>query len=322
MSSVKAHAGLPSARTVRDGVETEAPIARTVRDGVDADGGAQTDTVSAQAWYDLILQRCGLIFRHVSVPDVIGTVRSQMLSRGMTSERSYYERLAGASGHATEWDALIERLTNHETSFFRHPPSFDAMHKQLLPDLRDRRPPGHRLSIWSAGCSTGQEAYSLAMVAMADSALQGEFMVWGGDISHDAIRLARNARYGQRAVATIPAAYRQRFLSKVSADTGSEYELVDQIRQRVRFMVMNLVAPDGFSPKHDLIFCQNVLIYFAPSAVTRAVARLASCLSPGGYLLLGPGEAPNDRPPGLEPVTLNGVRAFQRTRARLVQVTP
>lgn len=277
--------------------------------------------VSAQAWYDLILQRCGLTFRHVSVPDVIGTVRAQMQARGIASERLFYEQLASPGGNAAEWDALIERLTNHETSFFRHQPSFDAMQRQLLPELRDRRPAGHRLSILSAGCSTGQEAYSLAMVAMADSTLQGAFMVWGGDISADAIRVARQGRYGHRAVATIPAEYRHRFLAPAPAAGSHEFEVVESIRQRVRFMVMNLVAPDGFSPTHDLIFCQNVLIYFAPAAVTRAVARLASCLSPGGYLVLGPGEAPCDRPPGLQPVPLPGVRAFQRTRTRIAPVT-
>ena len=77
-------------------------------------------------------------------------------------------------------------------------------------------------------------------------------------------------------------------------------------------MAMNLVEAGGFRPSHDVIFCHNVLIYFAPDAVTRVVAQLASCLTLGGYLLLGPGEAPSDRPPGLEPVSVNGVRAFQR----------
>jgi chemotaxis methyl-accepting protein methylase len=291
----------------------------SVRTPADA-GPPGADAVTAQAWYDLILQRCGLTFRHVSVPDVIGTVRTQMLARGIASERVYYERLAGASADAAEWDGLIERLTNHETSFFRHPPSFEAVHKHLLPDLREQRRPGRRLSLWSAGCSTGQEAYSLAMVAMADSALQGEFIVWGGDISHEAIKAARNGRYGLRAIATVPEDYRQRFLRQRAPEAGGEYEVVDQIRERVRFMVMNLVAPAGFSPRHDLIFCHNVLIYFSPAAVTRVVARLASCLSLGGYLVLGPGEAPNDRPSGLEPVALNGVRAFQRRRARLNEV--
>ena len=286
------------------------------------EGGArrEPDAVTPQAWSDLIQRRCGLAFRHVRMPDVIATVREQMRAQGLASESAYYQILAGSPDGAGEWDALLERLTNHETSFFRHPPSFDALRSHILPELRETRPHSGRLSIWSAGCSTGQEAYSLAMLAMNDAALKGEFMVWGGDISHDAIKTARRARYGPRAIAAVPDDFRNRFLRKVETETVPEYEVVDELRQRVRFMAMNLLEAGGFRPSHDVIFCHNVLIYFAPDAVTRVVARLASCLTLGGYLLLGPGEAPNGRPPGLEPVNMSGVRAFQRKTVRPVEV--
>ena len=277
-------------------------------------------TVTPQAWYDLIVRRCGLTFRHVRIHDVIRIVHDQMRVQGMAGELAYFQRLTSQPAGGAEWDALIERLTNHETSFFRHPPSFDALRSHVLPNLRAARPPGSRLSFWSAGCSTGQEAYSLAMVARDDGGAQADFTVWGGDISQQAIKIARRARYGQRAIATIPEPYRQRFLRPVEGDTPTEYEIVDELRQRVRFMATNLVEASGFRPTHDVIFCHNVLIYFSPAAVTRAVAWLASCLAPGGYLLLGPGEAPNDRPAGLEPINANGVRAFQRTGTRPIEV--
>jgi chemotaxis protein methyltransferase CheR len=154
------------------------------------------------------------------------------------------------------------------------------------------------------------------MCAMDDSA---DFTVWGSDISHQAIKLARQGRYGPRAIATIPDAYRQRYLRATTTPAGTEYEIVDELRQRVRFMTTNLVEPDGFRPSHDVVVCHNVLIYFSPAAVTRAVSWLASCVALGGYLLLGPGEAPHDRPAGLEPVVVNGVRAFQRRGARPVE---
>jgi type IV pilus assembly protein PilK len=285
-------------------------------------GGPATgdaDAIAPQTWCDLILRRCGLTFRHARLPDVIGIVRDQMKARGVVNEAAYYQLLTKPAESGAEWDALIERLLNHETSFFRHPPSFDALRKHILPELRGARSRGGRLNFWSAGCSTGQEAYSLAMLAMADEALQGEFTVWGGDISRQAIDIARRARYGPRAIATVPADYRQRFLRPVVTGSGTEYEIVEDLRQRVRFMATNLVGNESFSANHDVIFCHNVLIYFSPAAVTQAVAHLASRLTLGGYLLLGPGEAPNERPPGLDPVSLSGVRAFQRRSSRQVE---
>jgi type IV pilus assembly protein PilK len=281
--------------------------------------GDAPEGIAPQTWSELIVRRCGLTFRHIRMPEVIGIVQDQMRARGIAHEAAYYELLAAPGDANGEWDALIERLTNHETSFFRHPPSFDALRLHILPDLRIVKPAGSRLSLWSAGCSTGQEAYSLAMCAMTDNP-NGQFTVWGSDISHQAIKVARQARFGPRAISTIPEHYRQRYLA--APTDGAEYTISDELRQRVRFMTTNLVEPDGFRASHDVVFCHNVLIYFSPAAVTQAVTRLASCVALGGYLLLGPGEAPHDRPPGLEPVLINGVRAFQRRTARPVEAKP
>jgi chemotaxis methyl-accepting protein methylase len=279
---------------------------------------SDSDFVAPQLWYDLILRRCGLTFRSAQLPGVMGVVRDQAKAQGLTNE-AYFQILSKPGESASEWEALIERLINHETSFFRHPPSFDALQRHILPELREARPRGGKLNLWSAGCSTGQEAYSLAMVAMDDEALKGDFTVWGGDISRFAIDVARRGRYGPRAVATVRADYRNRFLRPVN-EAATEYEIVDGLRLRTRFMAANLVGHDSFSVSYDVIFCHNVLIYFSPAAVTQAVTFLASRLTLGGYLLLGPGEAPSERPLGLVQVSINGVRAFQRRRARSTEV--
>ncbi|MBY0495177.1 MAG: hypothetical protein K2Y23_13280 [Cyanobacteria bacterium] len=280
---------------------------------------SDAEGIAPQAWSDLIVRRCGLAFRHIRMPEVIGIVHGQMRARGIEHETEYYTLLARPGDGSGEWDALIERLTNHETSFFRHPPSFDALRLHILPELRATRPPGGRLSLWSAGCSTGQEAYSLAMCAIADNA-HGQFTVWGSDISHEAIKIARQARFGRRSISTIPEHYRQRYLVPINDNGAGDFTIVEDLTQRVRFMGTNLVEPDGFRASHDVVFCHNVLIYFSPAAVTQAVARLAASVGLGGYLLLGPGEAPHDRPPGLEPVIVNGVRAFHRRTARPMEI--
>src|SRR6476619_4341014 len=116
------------------------------------------DVVAPQLWYDLILRRCGLTFRSAQLAGVMGVVREQAKARGCTSE-AYYQLLSKPGENAAEWGTLVERLINHETSFSRTPPSFEALQRHILPELRDARPRGGRLNPWSAGCSTGQEAY-------------------------------------------------------------------------------------------------------------------------------------------------------------------
>lgn len=269
----------------------------------------KSDTVTPGAWCHLILNRCGLTFRDTQVPNVLGYVREQMRASGITNERRYYDQLAGEPEGGAEWSALVEHLLNHETSFFRHPPSFDALRTHILPELHDARG-GRRLNFWSAGCSTGQEAYSMAMVAMDDDELGGDFTVWGGDISRQAIDIARRGRYGPRAIAGVPVDYRDRFVRSLNG--GAEYEIADELQRRVRFAAINLVSACGVSLNYDVIFCHNVLIYLSPIAVSQVIAQLATRLALGGYLLLGPGEGPTERPAALEAVTFEGVRMLRR----------
>src|SRR5262249_45865242 len=170
-----------------------------------------------EAWCQLIVRRCGLTFRETQIPGVLQYINGQMQASGV-DERGYYELLSAEADGGPEWTALVEHLLNHETSFFRHPPSFDAMGKHILPELREARARSSRLNFLSAGCSTGQEAYSLAMVAMDDADL-GDFTVWGADISRQAIDVARRGRYGPRAIAGVPPAYRARYVRTIESRT-------------------------------------------------------------------------------------------------------
>src|SRR3954466_12646773 len=122
--------------------------------------------VSPEAWCHLISLRCGLTFRETQIPAVLQYISGQMQASGAVDERGYYERLSAEHDGGPEWTLLIEHLLNHETSFFRHPPSFEAVGRHILPELCEARGRTSRLNFLSAGCSTGQEAYSLAMVAM------------------------------------------------------------------------------------------------------------------------------------------------------------
>jgi type IV pilus assembly protein PilK len=283
------------------------------------------ESVTVDAWRHLIVRRWGLAFRETQLPAVLRSVRERMQASGVASERHYFERLSNEPDGGPEWTALGERLLNHETSFFRHPGSYDVLRTHILPELREARR-GNRINLWSAGCSTGQEAYSLAMVAMdvvADTeAAPDDFTVWGGDVSRLAIAIARAGRYGARAIAGIPADYRRRFLRATGTAAAPEYEIIDDLRRRTRFTVTNLLAATAVNLNHDVIFCHNVLIYLSPPVVSQVVALLAARLTLGGYLLLGPGEAPAERPPALDALTINGVRVLRRRNHALAEVSP
>lgn len=273
------------------------------------------------AWRDLIGRRSGVALRDAQVSVLTALVQERMRARRLTTASAYYDLLQTEPDGGPEWTELMDRLISHETSFFRHMPSFEAIRTSVVPELRARSHVGaNTLTFWSAGCSTGQEAYSLAMAVMDGAAAAGPFTVWGVDISRKAIETARRGRYHERMMTAIPAAYRQRFFRPIDQRGPREYEVGDDLRNRVRFVAANLYGACSMFLSYDVIVCQNVLIYFVQDAIPNLVAMLAARLNPGGYLLLGPGEWPADCPAGLEAINVNGVRAFRRVGRTAAEV--
>jgi chemotaxis protein methyltransferase CheR len=186
-------------------------------------------------------------------------------------------------------DEVVEALLNNETSFFRDRPTFDALLKGALPRLHKARENQRKISIWSAGCSTGQELYSLAMSFAED---RSRWRGWnielvGTDVSGSAIQRAREGVYSQFEV--------QRGLSVLQMmrwftdEEGQQWRISQQIRSMVRFDVHNLTqAPPR--RKFDIILCRNVLLYFSPAVRETVFENFASASAPDGYLVLGAGE--------------------------------
>ncbi len=185
---------------------------------------------------------------------------------------------------------VVEALINNETYFFRDKPTFDQLPAEILPELANRRRDVRRLSIWSAGCSTGQEVYSLAML-FADQAEQWRgwtIDILGTDVSHRAINAARSAIYSPFEV--------QRGLGVTQMlrhfdETPRGWQVRDEVRRMVRFGQHNILS--GHHPGRlpfDLVLCRNVLLYFDRSTRGDAFARLSGAVMPDGYLMLGAGE--------------------------------
>jgi chemotaxis protein methyltransferase CheR len=184
---------------------------------------------------------------------------------------------------------VVEALLNNETYFFRDRAPFDLLSRYALPELAKRRHANKRIRIWSAGCSTGQEVYSLAML-FADDSLQWQGWtvdILGTDVSTACVDRARNGVYTQFEV--------QRGLGinqmiKWFEETPDGWRSVEPLRKPVRFQVHNLLEPPPHPSGFDIVLCRNVLLYLSPDKKALAFERLASAMAEDGWLMLGAGE--------------------------------
>jgi chemotaxis protein methyltransferase CheR len=191
-----------------------------------------------------------------------------------------------------EYDSLLQRLLTQETSFFRYPSLFEALEKKVLPDLHMKKfwESPRSLRIWSAGCATGEEAYSIAMT-VADAiefADAWNIHILATDVSRDALEHADHGLYEPRDLETVSPRQREQHFSHA----GDHYLVRPRIRNLVTFAPMNL-AQVVYMGKFDCIFCMNVLIYFSEERQAQLIQRFYEYLEPGGYLFLGHAESIN-----------------------------
>jgi chemotaxis protein methyltransferase CheR len=184
---------------------------------------------------------------------------------------------------------VVEALLNNETYFFRDRTPFDLLSKYALPELAKKRHSTRKIRIWSAGCSTGQEAYSIAMLfAEAPQQWDGWTIdILGTDVSGAVIDRARNGTYTQFEV--------QRGLAITQTvrwfeESGDGWRIAEPLRKNVRFQVQNLLEPPPHPGEFDIILCRNVLLYLNAEKRTLAFERLAGALAEDGWLMLGAGE--------------------------------
>lgn len=208
---------------------------------------------------------------------------------------------------------LGELLVIHETRFFRSPLHFAALKDKVIPDILKSGRKDQSLRLWSAGCSTGEEAYSLVITALEalGFSTQWEIYVLGTDISEVALTFARRGEYSDGDIQNVPSSLLQSYFVK----TSSGWKVIPELQRRVEFRYLNLIAePFPFSqiPPMDVIFCQNVLIYFKPESTRRVLHNFLRCLKPGGYLFLGFAEGVGYIPSEFQPKVINKVLVYQR----------
>ena len=214
----------------------------------------------------------------------------RLRDRGLTCFADY---LALVRNDSDERAAMVVALTTNHTYFFRENHHFNHLRDRLLPSLQARARAGQSVRIWSAGCSSGEEVYSIAMTLAGESASsaawlrQGDVRLLATDVAPHVVEAVEQARYSTSAVQQIPIAYRKQWLQENGV---GNHAVSDMLRSLVTARVLNLFQSWPMRQSYDAIFCRNVMIYFDDRAKMELEARFVEMLTPGGTLYIGHSE--------------------------------
>ena len=257
---------------------------------------------------EFIYKECG-----IKLPPAKKTMLTVRLSRrlralGMNSFGQYYDYVCSPESRSGERVRMIDAVSTNKTEFFREPAHFDFLGRQALPDLVGSMHNGSRkkLNVWSAGCSSGEEPYTLAMVlseffterqnkAQADAKSLtrplDQFSILATDISTQVLETAKNAIYPKRIVEPVPTMMKQRYLMRGKGAQSGFYRVVPELRSRITFQRLNFNKDFNLGELMDVIFCRNVIIYFDRQTQIKLFEKFYNQLVPGGYLFIGHSES-------------------------------
>jgi chemotaxis protein methyltransferase CheR len=224
-----------------------------------------------------------------------------------------YRAYLFSSPGAEEKIHFIDAVTTNKTDFFREPQHFKFLQETAFPTLCGKQK-GRALNIWSAGCSTGEECYSLAMVAREyGSARGGDFAVLATDISTRVLQHARHGIYEEARVLPVPAELRSKYVLRSKDRSQALVRIHPQLRSKISFHRLNLMDDDyGIRDIFDVVFFRNVMIYFDGPRKEHVIKCISRHLSPGGYLFIGHSESLSGLNVPVEPV---GSAVFQKRHA-------
>jgi chemotaxis protein methyltransferase CheR len=244
---------------------------------------------------DFIVKDFGIKMPPAKKPLLEGRLAKRLNACGMSTYEQYFRFVTEDPAGRDEFLTFADLVSTHETSFFREAQHFDLLKNRVLPGMAKR--PGFRsLHFLSAACSTGEEAYTLAMVAAAflESIRRDDIdlMVEGFDLSERAANMATRGVYSAERTKTISSDLRHRYLMTSKDPNKNLCRIVPELRHQTRFHTGNLLSDTGLGTRNfDIIFCRNVLIYFDHPTQFRVVSTLLRHLKPGGVLFLGHSES-------------------------------
>lgn len=239
---------------------------------------------------DLVQAHCGIVFRDETRYLLERRLAPRLQALGLGSFAEYHRFLRYDPGREVELDEAIDLLTTNETYFYREPHQLAALTREILPELATTLAARRQLRILSAGCSTGEEAYTLAVIVREARLFEGwDVQIIGADISRRCLSAARASAYGEHAFRAPEAAPMRRWFQL----RGGKWVVDESLRRMVRFTRENLLDPRALAslPQVDVLLCRNVMIYFDLEARRRVLARFHERLREGGWLLLGHSES-------------------------------
>jgi chemotaxis protein methyltransferase CheR len=232
-------------------------------------------------------------------------IKRRLRSLDLNSFGQYCDFLFGPHGGKEEIVHLLDVVSTNKTDFFREPDHFEFLVQKAIPELMARNESGGPLSIWSAGCSTGEEPYTLAIVLtecrQAHPALR--FSILATDISNTVLAKAKRGVYTGEIVRPVPPELQRKYFMRSRDRDSNLTRVVPELRQLVEFRRLNFMDADfGLTQKADVFFCRNVIIYFDRPTQERILQKLTGQLVPGGYAFVGHSETLHDMDVPLVPV--------------------
>jgi chemotaxis protein methyltransferase CheR len=232
-------------------------------------------------------------------------IKRRVRSLDLNSFAQYCDYLFGHQGQKDELIHFIDVVTTNKTDFFREPAHFDFLVKKALPELMARDGSARDVLVWSAGCSTGEEPYTIAIV-LTEYALTHpgfRFRILATDISTTVLEKAHSGVFSAEVVRPVPSDLRRKYFLRGRDPSSDRVRVVPELRQLVEFRRVNFMDSDfGLTERVNVIFCRNVIIYFDRPTQEQILQKLASHLVPDGYIFVGHAEALHDMDLPLEPV--------------------
>jgi chemotaxis methyl-accepting protein methylase len=268
-------------------------------------------------WIALLEERTGITLPELRKSFLLSKLSIRMQELGINEYKSYFAYVNHGNAGRVEWETLVDRLTVHETRFFRNTQALSFIKDAYLEKLNFEQN-NTSINIWSVGCATGEEPYSLMMYIdkyMTDKNEKCYLAVTASDISHDALTVGQKALYHRNRFTNVPEEYIENYLQEIDQD---HYLVNESLRKRICFNRLNLINfSNNTVGKMELIICQNVLIYFKRETRLMILNHLIEHLVPGGLLILGAGEITGWQHPEINTVKYEGVLAFQRNHTQL-----